>query len=51
MLAVPRLGGLGAAIVTAAVSFLGAGIALVVVKRVTGVALFGHVNRGSHQPE
>jgi O-antigen/teichoic acid export membrane protein len=51
MLAVPRLGGLGAAIVTAAVSFLGAGIALVVVKRVTGVVLFGHVNRGSHQPE
>jgi hypothetical protein len=43
MLVIPRLGGLGAALVTAVVSSLAAGVALVVLRRVTGVAAFAEV--------
>ncbi len=44
MMAVPRFGGQGAAIVTAVVSCFGACVALVVVKRLTGATVFGNVN-------
>ncbi|MCX6545215.1 MAG: oligosaccharide flippase family protein [Acidobacteria bacterium] len=40
LLAIPRFGGFGAAVVTATVSWLAAGVALLVLKRVEGIGLF-----------